>query len=59
LRRVFHPAASDEIVETTAYYEDEVPGLGDGFITEVEKIIEVLSDQPEIGQRVGEQLVMP
>ena len=55
MKVVFHPAASDEIVETTAYYEDEVPGLGDGFITEVEKVIEVLSDQPEIGQRVGEQ----
>ena len=23
----FHPAASEEIVETTAYYEGEVPGL--------------------------------
>ena len=55
MKVVFHPAASDEIVETTAYYEDEVPGLGDGFITEVKKVIEVLNDQPEIGQRVGEQ----
>lgn len=55
MKAQFHPAASDEIVETTAYYEGEVPGLGVGFITEVEKVIGVLSDQPEIGQRVGEQ----
>ena len=53
MKAVFHPAASDETVETTAYYEGEIQGLGDGFITEVEKVIGVLSDQPEIGQKVG------
>lgn len=52
----FHPIASEEIVETTAYYEGEVPGLGDRFITEVERIVEVLCDQPNIGQSVGEEL---
>jgi len=52
----FHPAASEEIVETTAYYEGEVPGLGDRFIAEVERIVEVLCDQPNIGQSVGEEL---
>ena len=52
----FHPTASEEIIETTAYYEGEVPGLGDRFIAEVEKIIEVLCDQPNIGQSVGEEL---
>ena len=52
----FHPRASEEIVETTAYYEGEVPGLGDRFIAEVERIVEVLCDQPNIGQSVGEEL---
>lgn len=52
----FHPIAFEEIVETTAYYEGEVPGLGDRFITEVEQIVEVLCDQPNIGQSVGEEL---
>jgi len=52
----FHPTASEEIVETTAYYEGEVPGLGDRFIAEVERIVEVLCDQPNIGQSVGEEL---
>ena len=55
MKPIFHPAASEEIVETTAYYEREVPGLGDGFITEVERVIGVLCDQPNIGQIVGEE----
>ena len=46
----FHPIASEEIVETTAYYEGEVPGLGSGFIAEVERVIVILCDQPKIGQ---------
>jgi len=33
-----------------------VPGLGDQFIAEVERIVEVLCDQPNIGQSVGEEL---
>ena len=52
----FHPIASEEIVETTAYYEGEVPGLGSGFIAEVERVVAVLRDQPNIGQSVGEEL---
>jgi len=56
MKAAFHPTASEEIVETTAYYEGEVPGLGERFVTEVERIIEVLCDQPKIGQSVGEEL---
>ena len=33
-----------------------MPGLGDRFIAEVEQIVEVLCDQPNIGQSVGEEL---
>ncbi len=40
MKAAFHPTASEEIVETTAYYEGEVPGLGERFIVEVERIIE-------------------
>ncbi len=56
MKAKFHPAASEEIVETTAYYEGEVPGLGVSFIAEVERISEALRDQPRIGQSVGEEL---
>ena len=55
MKAEFHQAASKEIVETTAYYEGELPGLGAGFIAEVEKVVAVLCDQPNIGQRVGEE----
>jgi len=55
MKAEFHSAASDEIGETTAYYESEVQGLGDSFIAEVERVVEVLCDQPNIGQRVGEE----
>ena len=33
-----------------------MPGLGDRFIAEIERIVEVLCDQPHIGQSVGEEL---
>lgn len=56
MKAIFHPVASEEIVETAAYYEGEVPGLGESFIAEVERVVEVLCDQPNIGQRVGEEL---
>ena len=56
MKAEFHPTASEEIVGTTAYYEGEVPGLGERFIAEVERIVEVLCDQPKIGQSVGEEL---
>ena len=52
----FHPTASKEIVETSAYYEGEVPGLGDRFIAELERVVEVMCDQPNIGQSVGNEL---
>ncbi len=52
MKAEFHPAAGEEIVETTAYYDSEVPGLGNGFILEVQRIVGLLQDQPQIGQRV-------
>ncbi len=55
MRAEFHPAASEEIVETAAYYDGEVPGLGNGFIVEVERIVGILRDQPKIGQRIEKE----
>ena len=54
MRAAFHPAASEELLETASYYEDQIPGLGERFIIEVEQVVAVLSGQPEIGQKVGE-----
>ncbi len=55
MKAEFHPAASEEIVETTAFYENEVSGLGDRFISEVEQILELLREQPQIGQQIEKE----
>jgi len=54
MKAAFHPDASEELLETAAYYEEQIPGLGERFIIEVEGVVGVLSDQSEIGQKVGE-----
>jgi len=54
MKAAFHPDASEELLETAAYYEEQIPGLGERFIIEVERVVGVLSDQSEIGQKVGE-----
>jgi hypothetical protein len=38
----FHPNAAQESIETTAFYEHRVSGLGDGFILEVERVVDRL-----------------
>ena len=53
MKVAFHPASSEEFLETAAYYEAQIPGLGERFTIEVERITEVLGDQPEIGQKIG------
>jgi len=55
MKAEFHQVAFEEIVETIAYYEGEVPGPGASFIAEVERVVDVSRDQPSIGQRVGEE----
>ena len=52
MKAEFHPSASEEIVDIGANYEDEVPGLGNGFIVEVERIVGILRDQSKIGQEI-------
>lgn len=48
----FHPDAAEEIVETAAFYERRVPGLGHSFIDEVERIAGIVREQPQIGQTI-------
>jgi len=28
MKAAFHPAASEDLLETAAYYEEKIPGLG-------------------------------
>lgn len=47
----FHPEAEVELYEAAAYYEASVPGLGERFGDEVERVINLLLDHPEMGAR--------
>lgn len=52
----FHPEAEVELIESAAYYEGEVPGLGRRFARAVTEALELLSENPEIGSDVGSEL---
>lgn len=45
----FHPQAELELIEEAAYYELQVPGLGERFEAEVRRATDLLLDHPEIG----------
>lgn len=45
----FHPEAELELIEAAAYYEHQVPGLGERFEAEVRRATDLLLEQPEIG----------
>jgi len=48
----FHPEAELEVIESAAWYESEVPGLGLEFGEEVERVIELLLENPDLGAAV-------
>ena len=52
----FHPAASDEVEDSTAHYDDLIAGLGTRFIEEVERGSELLASHPEIGQEIDREI---
>jgi plasmid stabilization system protein ParE len=58
----FHPDAEEEFIDAAAYYEENVPGLGERFAREVHQAIEQLLNYPEIGSPIDPNLrriVMP
>jgi len=44
-----HSEARKEFFEAADYYEEQVVGLGDVFIDEVEKVLDVIEQQPASG----------
>jgi plasmid stabilization system protein ParE len=50
----FHPEASAEFQAASAYYEKEVPGLGEAFISQVERVAELIGVHPAIGNPIDE-----
>ena len=49
MRLEFHPQAEVELIEEAAYYELQVPGLGERFEAEVRRATEFLLEHPEVG----------
>jgi toxin ParE1/3/4 len=52
----FHPEAEWEFIEEAARYESEVPGLGHRFGSEIERVVELLLENPKIGAPVDDDL---
>ena len=49
-----HPEAAAEFTAASAYYEQQVPGLGEAFITELERVVELIKQHPFIGNPIDE-----
>lgn len=56
MKAEFHPEATEEFIEAALFYDEQVPGLGEAFVAEVERSVELLFDHPEIGQNIDEEL---
>jgi plasmid stabilization system protein ParE len=53
MRYEFHPEAEQDLYEAASRYESEVPELGLRFAKEVERVIHLLLEHPELGSRTG------
>ena len=48
----FHPAADAELRAAAAFYQARVPGLGDDFLKEVERVCSLLGAHQSLGPRL-------
>jgi len=46
----FHPLASRELIDAAQFYEARARRLGSRFLDEVERVVAVLQQYPEIGR---------
>ena len=56
MRHEFHPEAERELYESALHFESAVPGLGRRFGEEVERVVQLLLENPELGSQVEEDL---
>ncbi len=47
-----HEVADKELKEATRYYESKVDGLGFAFLDEVERVVDLIRDNPESAPRI-------
>ena len=48
----FHSEARKEFFEAAEYYEEQVVGLGYDFVDEVQKVLNVIEQQPASGPKI-------
>ena len=48
--------AEEEMTEASVFYEVATSGLGAGFLDEVQRVINILRDHPELSQPVSQGL---
>lgn len=48
----FHSEARREFFNAADYYEEQVVGLGDAFVSEVEKVLDVIEQFPLTGTKI-------
>jgi plasmid stabilization system protein ParE len=48
--------AEEEMTEASVFYEAATSGLGAGFLDEVQRVVNILREHPELGQAVGRDL---
>jgi plasmid stabilization system protein ParE len=48
--------AEEEMTEASVFYEAATFGLGAGFLDEVQRVVNILLEHPELGQPVGRGL---
>jgi toxin ParE1/3/4 len=52
----FHPEAENELLAAARRYQLEVPGLGRSLIDEVDRVVQLLLDNPAAGAQVDANL---
>lgn len=45
---IIHPAALAELAEAVAFYEDRASGLGRDLLEEVERVLDIIMENPEV-----------
>lgn len=48
--------AEEELIEAAAFYQARAEGLGEQFLSEIERSVRYLSEQPLMGQKLDESL---
>jgi len=48
--------AEEEMTEASVFYEAATSGLGAGFLDEVQRVVNILREHPDLGQAVGRGL---